>query len=862
MKEDEATQTPTIWQALDAWSREMPRWQKYVVGTAASQGKLKREQIDVAYELFLIDNKLGEPKEGAEEPEVPAALGRPKEALTEKLLLKFVDSMVGVNALPENSKMTFGEGLTVIYGENGVGKTGFSRLLSNACFSRQQPDILGDIYSPGETPDVSARLHISIGATDQEPISFPIDEEESPLKRITVFDTAVARNHLTQSAPFVFKPAGFDVFPEISRVYGILTEKLDADIAANTKPNEFPNSFAGSKGAVYEAMQSLGAGTDMESIRALATYGANESARIEAIEVEISKLRNQASPESLDAQRQAKADVDMLIDQITLLESHFTDEAVEYRHSIIVKAKETAVAAATLGADTFQRPFFTAVGSREWEAFAQSVHVLAKKESADYPTEEAHCLLCERKLDASSVDHIQALLTFVEGEARKTAAAAQEVVQAEIAKLRGLNLEVFSVTSRVRAHVHRLDGSIEDATHLVLTALQTSRDAAITDLEGLETVSGTLAPSGMPDRLREFSEHIGKSIAQLESDQSAAAIEALEDEKRVLRHRQVLTKLMPQVEEYVSNASWAAKAATHKGGLSTRPVTDKEKALSEEIITEGYRNKLADECKLLMCELPVELRIKGERGETMRTLAMPGGHKPDAILSEGEQKAIALADFLTEVALNPAAAGIILDDPVTSQDYRRKKKIAERLVQESAARQVIIFTHDFVFLNQICNAAEEAGVEITGHWIERDADGKPGRVADNDLPVTSRHYKSTDRAKEILLQARNATGSKKEDLIRQGMAALRSTLEETVVNKLFKEVVPRWSDQVRVTAIKKVRWDNEKADEISDLYEELSGFIEAHSHTDETRTPALDTDLATKIEEVDALIAWARPNRE
>lgn len=223
--------------------------------------------------------------------------------------------MVGVNALPENSKMAFGEGLTVIYGENGVGKTGFSRLLSNACFSRQQPDILGDIYTPG-TPEVSARLHVSIGATDQDPMSFPVGEEGSPLKRITVFDTAVARDHLTQAAPFVFKPAGFDTFPEISRVLGILSEKLDADIAVKTKPNEFPNSLAGNKGAVYEAMQALSADTDMAPIRVLAMYGADESARIEAIETEISKIRNQTSPESLDAQRQAKGDVDTLTDAL------------------------------------------------------------------------------------------------------------------------------------------------------------------------------------------------------------------------------------------------------------------------------------------------------------------------------------------------------------------------------------------------------------------------------------------------------------------------------------------------------------------------------------------------------------------
>ena len=58
---------------------------------------------------------------------------------------------------------------------------------------------------------------------------------------------------------------------------------------------------------------------------------------------------------------------------------------------------------------------------------------------------------------------------------------------------------------------------------------------------------------------------------------------------------------------------------------------------------------------------------------------MMKGHRPDAILSEGEKKAVALADFLTEVALNQTSAGIVLDDPVTSQDDEHKHFIVNVL---------------------------------------------------------------------------------------------------------------------------------------------------------------------------------------
>jgi wobble nucleotide-excising tRNase len=102
---------------------------------------------------------------------------------------------------------------------------------------------------------------------------------------------------------------------------------------------------------------------------------------------------------------------------------------------------------------------------------------------------------------------------------------------------------------------------------------------------------------------------------------------------------------------------------------------------------------------------------------------MKGGHSPAAILSEGEQRAVAIADFLTEISLNPANAGIVLDDPVTSQDHQRKECIARRLVREATARQVVIFTHDLVFLTMLAEAASRQSVDILTHWVERGRGG-------------------------------------------------------------------------------------------------------------------------------------------
>ncbi|WP_287250147.1 AAA family ATPase [Mesorhizobium sp.] len=81
------------------------------------------------------------------------------------------------------------------------------------------------------------------------------------------------------------------------------------------------------------------------------------------------------------------------------------------------------------------------------------------------------------------------------------------------------------------------------------------------------------------------------------------------------------------------------------------------------------------------------------------------------ILSEGEQRALALAGFLTEVALTDGSGPIAIDDPVSSLDRDRSAKVAKRIAEEASRRQVVVFTHDIVFFNELSRAADEVGIE-------------------------------------------------------------------------------------------------------------------------------------------------------
>jgi hypothetical protein len=156
-------------------------------------------------------------------------------------------------------------------------------LIANACFSRQRPSIIGNIYEDSRRSSPTAKIQVNIDGVYQE-LSFATDTEHPELKRISFFDDIVARHHVSQSAPFEFKPSGFDVFPEMVRVYGQIGTRLGANIKSRTHETIFSESFIGVETVVSKAVASIGATTDLAEIRPLATYGETEVARLAEVD--------------------------------------------------------------------------------------------------------------------------------------------------------------------------------------------------------------------------------------------------------------------------------------------------------------------------------------------------------------------------------------------------------------------------------------------------------------------------------------------------------------------------------------------------------------------------------------------------
>ena len=74
--------------------------------------------------------------------------------------------------------------------------------------------------------------------------------------------------------------------------------------------------------------------------------------------------------------------------------------------------------------------------------------------------------------------------------------------------------------------------------------------------------------------------------------------------------------------------------------------------------------------------------------------------------------------------LSEVNRGIIFDDPVTSLDEERKKVIAKRICELSQSKQVLVFTHDLVFVSALINYDTDFNILNECHWIESNDETK------------------------------------------------------------------------------------------------------------------------------------------
>ena len=76
-----------------------------------------------------------------------------------------------------------------------------------------------------------------------------------------------------------------------------------------------------------------------------------------------------------------------------------------------------------------------------------------------------------------------------------------------------------------------------------------------------------------------------------------------------------------------------------------------------------------------------------------------------------------------------------------------------------------------------------------------------------------------------------------------GMGALRAAYEDFIQRHIFNDVVGRWREQIKATALSHIYFDEELVKEIEEHYSFLSRYEKGHSHSPAFHETPLNIDL-------------------
>ena len=287
--------------------------------------------------------------------------------------------------------------------------------------------------------------------------------------------------------------------------------------------------------------------------------------------------------------------------------------------------------------------------------------------------------------------------------------------------------------------------------------------------------------------------------------------------------------------------------------VKTNRITSQSNDLADILITESYIERFTAELKRMAPRLKVQLErapsTKGKSPYRIKLITDEISAKPEDILSEGEQRIVALAAFFADATGRDALSPVIIDDPISSLDCNYEEYATKRIVEMAQTRQVIVFTHRLsllVGLSTCCSKASvafkechiRAGIQYKG--LPDFEDLYHGKIKNqlNGILNTIAQIKKKDENSEDYQNAIDAVHKK-----------FRILVERSVEDVLILSTVRRFDKQIRTQGIIK-KLANIKVEDceiIESMMTKYSYF--EHSQPQDSATVIVDIeDLQKDIE--------------
>lgn len=869
----------TMYEEVLAWSERLSPWRQDALRRLCVHGEWRDADLDEILDLAKQYHEIDSMLNPVPQP-IPFARDHfPGEAnQNETVVLTALHTLVNVGRIPSDQILEFQPlGLTIAYGGNGTGKSGYARVLKQACRARSPGTVYANAYDPNFqqlTPSATIDFELD-GAPVQAYWNGQRGQVPQPeLRGISVLDGDCARHYLQAREAATFQPVALTHLQQLANgLNQALRPRLQAEITG-LAVDVTPFNVISAETEAGRLLHPIRATTDVARARALAELTADEQAELARLPQEISEADPTAKATLLE---NAATRVEELVNAIGTADHVVSDEAIDaaqeaHRTLLDAVAAERAASALLQGEDATQ--LLTGTGQGPWAVLfnaAREYSIGAAYPEQDFPVtgEGAQCVLCQQELTPPAKDRLHRFDRYVRETASETARAARNAWQ-RLVRDAGQATVTFTVSpamsDSLRGRVETLPADIRIFQEDMLLRLQWLR-AAVANGAWLDRP--TYRSANPTASMRQIEENLRAEATALRANLDATALAAKRLRLKELEARRLLSEQIESIAEVVGNLGHKAKLQNCLDEIgTTRPISVFAGQLAKRYVSEALAVRMNDELRRLdLYHIRVGVSSTGDAGSVRLGVLLPESQlDPHLVLSEAEQRMCALAYFFAELQQSGSTSGIVFDDPVSSLDHSHRTAVARRIVEESAVRQVIVFTHDAVFFGELNTLSDDAGRAASVKSISHRAEG-PGYI-DTGLPYDMRRHReriAQHRAdhQRIAATFNNPPGDNERLSIRNAYDDLRVTIEVGIEDTILNQTVVRYRDNISVGRLDGVMIvQNTEYREVQRLHDKCCRNVRAHSHAaGQQRAVTQPPELLQDIDAIDALFQGIRTRR-
>lgn len=817
---------------LNKWVSERPQWLQIAATRLLQQSELTDNDVS---ELAKLCQQEADGKLSKTTCSFPATAF--SQGAAGSLRLCSISEIEGVNALAPKKPLEFGKGnITIVYGNNGAGKSGYVRLLKHVCGARVAGTLHRNVYKPSAAAQKACISFEQDGVPKTHTWSGQGICDE--LTSVDIFDTSFGKVFVSSEDEVSYEPPVLSFFSSLILACEKVASALD--IEANRHQSKKPNIPTDKKvtpeGIWYEA---ISAKTSTQDIDKHCSFGSADETEMQTLQ---QRLAEQAPAEKAKQLRKQKQHIDTLVQDAQKYLEQLSDES--YRRIIAAKKKSILKKAA---ADTAAEKMFSGselegIGSDVWKELweaARSYSLSAAYKEAEYPnvSDGSRCVLCHQTLTQEASERLISFENFVKGEMQKAATDAAKEYDTASQTIEALPT---SETLKTRIDAAGIPQDVASQVTDFFAQLQARKDL----LPGIDSEEAIPDPLLSPKWIEEAnaqSKNLGELAAKYDEDAKSDNREEIKKKLNSLQTRKWLSEHRAAIDEEVTRLKLLNQIKAAKKSADTTALSRKKGELAEALITDAFVQRFKAELKALgASQVKVELvKSKVSKGRVLHKLQLRGASQNGLadVLSEGENRIVSIAAFLADVTGKNNQAPFIFDDPISSLDQSYEEAVVQRLIELSKDKQVIVFTHRLSLLGTVRYFAEKKTIKPDVVSI-RSADwgtGEPAPIplSQNDIK-TALNTLMNQRYQDAKKASENGEFEHAEILLKSICSDFRILVERSIENDLLCGIVQRFQRPVNTLKLKEMaKLKDVDCNLLDSLMTKYSGF----EHSQPTESP-------------------------